>query len=145
MPSLSITSGARTQDRARNAVPELRRSDGLGRSWESPALAMLEDGWLVLIWNGLMHHRGVPVTLHVLLASLHSATPSNIAALHAGLFPNVTLEMFLCTHSVLMAMEGNKRVAETREALEVGGNIDKAVSALEALFVQDPQEVCADV
>ena len=49
--------------------------DPLGWSREVLAHAVLEDDGLVLIGHSVVHHRAVPVALHVLLAVITGTRP----------------------------------------------------------------------
>lgn len=124
-------------------MPELGSLDGPRGCWEWHALAALEDGRLVLVRDGRVHDRRVPVTLHVLLPALNRAAPGNVASPSVGLIPGIAMEARLGAHGVLVMVKGYESVAKATEALEISGKINEAVLALEAFFVKDLQEVCA--
>lgn len=53
--------------------------DGLGRWWESSPHALLEENWFPLIWDRMMHHWAVPVSLEMFFKALRGATPGDSA------------------------------------------------------------------
>merc|ERR1719198_376613 len=106
---------------SRRWSPDLWHLDGLGRRRESDTYAVLvQEDWLPLIWDGVMHHGAVLVPLDVSLQALIGTAPSHDANLLAGNFPiRKALEAFETALGFRSADKVDERVSQPCLRFEV--------------------------
>mmetsp|Transcript_128030 Transcript_128030/g.370524 ORF Transcript_128030/g.370524 Transcript_128030/m.370524 type:complete len:200 (+) Transcript_128030:743-1342(+) len=109
--------------------------------WEGDLDAVGEKAWPVALWHARVHHRTVPVALHIRAKALVLVAPSHLADL-ARPQPPVRKAVESQTESWHQGgiHQIDKCIAKVATASEVNGQVDEVVLSSESLAVQQFQK-----